>query len=225
MPCTYFPVAVLQNGIKLTNEAPKGIKANIIGSLSQLTEEKLNGCKRDAEYRTLLYSVCFFHAVIQERRKFGPLGWNIRYEFNESDFETATTIMKGMLNEDSDEIVWKALQQVTGDIVYGGRVTDDIDRRTLMSILSTFLDEDVITEGYKYSQSGVYTPVQPGEISLEALLKKAKNLPDVDNPEIFGMNDNADIAFQLQESLSMIEIILSVQPRTSGSGPSGKNPD
>ena len=225
MPCTYFPVAVLQNGIKLTNEAPKGIKANIIGSLSQLTEEKLNGCKRDAEYRTLLYSVCFFHADIQERRKFGPLGWNIRYEFNESDFETATTIMKGMLNEDSDEIVWKALQQVTGDIVYGGRVTDDIDRRTLMSILSTFLDEDVITEGYKYSQSGVYIPVQPSETSLEGLLKKAKNLPDVDNPEIFGMNDNADIAFQLQESLSMIEIILSVQPRTSGSGASGKNPD
>jgi len=48
--------------------------------------------------------------VIQERRKFGPLGWNIRYEFNESDFETATTVMKGMLNEESDGIVWKALQ-------------------------------------------------------------------------------------------------------------------
>lgn len=88
--------------------------------------------------------MCFFHAVIQERRKFGPLGWNIRYEFNESDFETATTIMKGMLNEDSDEIVWKALQQVTGDIVYGGRVTDDIDRRTLMMILSTFVQEEVL---------------------------------------------------------------------------------
>lgn len=52
--------------------------------------------------------------------------------------------------------------------------------------------------------------MQPGQTSLEELLKKAKGLPDVDNPEIFGMNDNADIAFQLQESLSMIEIILSV---------------
>ena len=54
---------------------------------------------------------------------------------------------------------------------------------------------------------------------------KAKSLPDVDNPEIFGMNDNADIAFQLQESTSMIDIVLSVQPRTSSVGSGGKNPD
>lgn len=110
MPVGYFPVSVLQNGIKLTNEPPKGIKANVLGSLTQLSEEKVGGCKRDTEYRQLLFSICFFHAVIQERRKFGPLGWNIRYEFNESDFETATTVVKGMLNEESDEIVWNALQ-------------------------------------------------------------------------------------------------------------------
>ena len=64
MPCTYFPVSVLQNGIKITNEPPKGIKPNMIGSLQQLTEEKISGCKKDQEYRTLLFSVCFFHAVI-----------------------------------------------------------------------------------------------------------------------------------------------------------------
>lgn len=44
------------------------------------------------------------------------------------------------------------------------------------------------------------------------------HLPDIDNPEIFGMNDNADIAFQLQESMSIIDIVLSVQPRTGGTG-------
>lgn len=64
-----------------------------------------------------------------------------------------------------------------------------------MMILTTFIHEDVLNPGYKYSPSGVYTPVMAEETSLENLIRKAKSLPDVDNPEIFGMNDNADIAF------------------------------
>jgi hypothetical protein len=66
-----------------------------------------------------------------------------------------------------------------------------------MMILSTFVNEDVLTSDYKYSQSGVYTPVNLASTSYEDLMAKVRALPDVDNPEIFGMNENADTAFQL----------------------------
>mmetsp|Transcript_26790 Transcript_26790/g.4810 ORF Transcript_26790/g.4810 Transcript_26790/m.4810 type:complete len:82 (+) Transcript_26790:441-686(+) len=79
----------------------------------------------------------FFHAVLQERRKFGPLGFNNLYEFNDTDLETSLTTLKGFL--DRDEIPWDAIKFITGEINYGGRVTDELDRKCLMATLNSFI--------------------------------------------------------------------------------------
>ena len=60
----------------------------------------------------MIFGICFFHAVIKERKKFGPLGWNIPYEFNDSDRECALYTMK-MLCTDST-VPWDALEYITG---------------------------------------------------------------------------------------------------------------
>lgn len=98
MPCSYFPVSVLQNGVKLTNEPPKGIRANVLKTFGEMTPEKLQGSNHHTTWCKLLYSLSFFHAVVQERRKYGPLGWNILYEFNESDLDTSLTVLRNMLD-------------------------------------------------------------------------------------------------------------------------------
>lgn len=40
-----------------------------------------------AHFRPLVYSLAFFHAAIQERQKYGKIGWNVKYDFNDSDFQ------------------------------------------------------------------------------------------------------------------------------------------
>jgi len=72
----------------------------------------------------------------QERKKFGPLGWNIRYEFTDSDRDCALLNLELFCTE--DRIPWDALIYITGEITYGGRVTDAIDQRCLRTILSRY---------------------------------------------------------------------------------------
>lgn len=109
MPAPYFPVSILQNGIKLTTEPPRGIKANMIRSFNFLDNNFLdrNVNLREPMHK-LTIGLCFFHAIVQERRKFGPLGWNKKYEFNDSDLETSKTVLANLLEglTQEGEIPW-----------------------------------------------------------------------------------------------------------------------
>jgi len=221
-PAAYFPVSILQNGVKMTNEPPKGFRANLLRSFGNLVkEEDYEGVAKSHQWKKLLTGLVFFHANIQERRKFGPLGWNIRYAFDESDLETSLAVLRRFL-EEQEILPWDALNYVTGQINYGGRVTDDWDRRALMSILSIYMFPEILTDDYKFSKSGTYYAPPPG--SMSQMMSYFESLPLSDDPEVFGMHENANVTFNTNESLGLMAAILSLQPRSS-SGGGGKTSD
>jgi len=227
MPSKVFPPSILQVGIKLTNEPPKGLRANLKRTYEDMTEaefeyfttkstENPDLASKIRPWKKLLFGLCFFHAAIQERRKYGPIGWNIRYEWNQSDILTAMANLR-MYIEEQHQVPYETLQYVIGDVNYGGRVTDYMDQRTVAAVLVTFICPGAVEEDlYAYTVDGKYAP--PAAASMQEVRAYIDQLPLTDSPEIFGLHRNAAIAFENSETKYLLDTIISSQPRSGGGG-------
>merc|ERR1719440_2243731 len=183
-----------------------------------MDDETLASSPKEEEWRRLQLALKFFHGVVQERRKFGPLGWNIRYEFNDSDLETSTVITKNMLAIEGD-VPWDTLLFVIGHINYGGRVTDDKDRRCILAILEQYVSPQLLDPNYEFSSSGTYRcPPNVDTCTADEFCEFVRGFPLSEQPEVFGMHDNANISFMQQESDKLVGVVLSIQPREAGGG-------
>ena len=115
-----------------------------------------------------------FHAIVQDRRKFGPIGWNIAYEFTNEDLTVCKKQLKMLLDE-YDNIPYKVINFLGAEINYGGRVTDDKDVRLIKTILKNYINSDVMRDGYKFSKSGIYHSIEAG--NLESYINYIQSLP------------------------------------------------
>lgn len=216
LPSNKFPVSVLQNGSKMTIEPPRGIKANLQKTYMRLTNDFLSSSTKTADFKSLLLSLCLFHGIALERRKFGPLGFNIPYEFTDGDLNICISQLKMFLDEYQD-IPYKVLKYTAGEINYGGRVTDDWDRRCLLSVVEDFYCPAVLSSDHVYSASGVYRQIDT-KLDIKGYLAYIRGLPINDTPEIFGLHDNANISFAQNEAFGLLEAVVRLQPRATSAG-------
>ncbi|CAK0873112.1 unnamed protein product [Prorocentrum cordatum] len=153
----------------MTNEAPKGLRANMTGSYMTdpiSNSEFFDGCHQDHTFKRLTFNLCFFHAVIQERRLYGPLGWNIPYEFTENDLRISVRQLQMFLDEYPDETPLKALNYLTGECNYGGRVTENMDRRLLMVLLRQYYRPEALSDDFVIFEDNGLRYLPPPRVSM-----------------------------------------------------------
>jgi dynein heavy chain 1 len=195
-----IPVNILRQSRLIMNEPPPGVKANLLDSLRTITPQRLS--QGPAEKVRLYFLLAWFHAVVQERLRYVPLGWSKTYDFNDSDMAAAfgtidtwlTSVSRGRANVDPETIPWDALRTLIKQSVYGGRIDSDFDQK----ILDSFVDSLFSSKAYNVdfdlvpSLSDSQTLLAPEGTKIEHFLTWVRGLPEREPPTWLSLPPTAE---------------------------------
>lgn len=208
-----IPQGILESAIKITTEPPTGMLANLHKALDNFSQATLEMCSKETEFKAILFALCYFHAVIQERRKFGPQGWNRGYPFNLGDLTISIYVLYNYL-EANARVPWEDLRYLFGEIMYGGHITDDWDRRLCRTYLEEYMQAELI-DGELTFCPGFMSPPNTDYIGYHRYIDE--NLP-TESPNLYGLHQNAEIGFLTTLAEKMFATIFELQPRDAGGG-------
>jgi len=178
-------------------------------------------CDAKPRYKKMVFALAYFHAAILERRKYGAIGWNERYEWMNSDFQCSNAQLLLFLAE-QPEVPYVALNYIVAQVNYGGRVTDDRDIRTMNSMLRKYFCPEVMNDNYKLSKLEMY--YAPPEGTFEQLNEYLAGLPLDEDPEVFGLHSNANMIYENNVIKDFMGSVLLIQPRLAAGG-AAKTPE
>ncbi|XP_075759566.1 dynein axonemal heavy chain 9 isoform X2 [Pelodiscus sinensis] len=208
-----IPQGILENSIKITNEPPTGMHANLHKALDNFSQDTLEMCARENEFKSILFALCYFHAVVAERRKFGPQGWNRSYPFNTGDLTISVNVLYNYLEANS-KVPYDDLRYLFGEIMYGGHITDDWDRRLCKTYLEEFIKPEML-EGEFFLAPGF--PL-PGNMDYNGYHQYIDDALPAESPYLYGLHPNAEIGFLTQTSEKLFRTVLEMQPRATSTG-------
>nr|XP_032639292.1 dynein heavy chain 11, axonemal isoform X5 [Chelonoidis abingdonii] len=216
-----IPQGILENSIKITSEPPTGVLANLHAALYNFDQDTLELCSRETEFKSILFSLCYFHTCVAGRLKFGPQGWNRKYPFNTGDLTICVNVLYNYL-EAHTKVPWEDLRYLFGEIMYGGHITDDWDRKLCHMYLEEFMSPAML-EGELALAPGF---LAPPNLDYAGYHKYVDEMLPAESPVLYGLHPNAEIEFLTMKSENLFKTLLEMQPRNLLVGEeSGQSPE
>lgn len=203
-----IPESILQGAIKVANEAPQFLKANLRRAYAKFDQAFLDKSdKKPTEFKACLFALCFFHSLILGRKKFGSQGWSRIYNFNDGDLVICSDVLFNYLSK-YDVVPWADLRYIFGEIMYGGHITDDWDRRTNRTYLEVLIKPELIQNNFSLAP-GFKSP-DPNKFDFEKYKSYIETTLPQESPQLFGMHPNAEIGYLTQQCDTIMNTILEV---------------
>jgi dynein heavy chain len=214
-PNDKIPIGILERSIKLTNEPPQGMLANLRRSFALFSKEDFED--RDAKVKAILFGLCHFHSLMLERKKFGPLGYNMMYPFSAGDLRDSAAVLYNYLEGSSAvKIPWEDLRYIFGEIMYGGHIVDDWDRKMCATYLFYLMQDEILDEQEMIPYAdGKLSWMSPAPGPHEKYLEHIESMPP-ESPLFFGMHPNAEIGFRTTQCQQIFSMLMDLQPKDKG---------
>lgn len=203
-----IPESILQNSLKVSNQAPSDLKSNLRRAFSKFDEDHFEKAKSHKvnDFKALLFGLCMFHSLILGRIKFGSQGWSRKYNFNDGDLTICGDILHNYLTK-YEKVPYADLQYLYGQIMYGGHITDNWDRRTNETYLKILIRPEIMSNMQLTLAPGFRSP-DPSKNDRSAYSKIIEEKLPAESPQMFGLHPNAEIGYLTNVGETLFGTIL-----------------
>ncbi|XP_069679211.1 cytoplasmic dynein 2 heavy chain 1 isoform X2 [Periplaneta americana] len=206
-----FSTILAQSCLKVTYEAPQGVKKNLQRTYASWGPDFIDG--QNENKTKSLFALAWFHAVVQERRTFIPQGWAKFYEFSDGDLRAGAEVLHQLFQKGTSNIKWDFIHGLCENAIYGGRVDNVYDIRVLASYLREFFNTSTLVDGRKPLGPGINVPTIA---SYKAHMNTIQQLSDNDKPAYFGLPANVERSWQRITSHEVINQLKTLMRSVEG---------
>jgi dynein heavy chain len=221
-PSVSIPNGILERSIKLTNDPPSGLKANLKQAFCAFSKEDYE--ELEPRTRGILFALCHFHAIMLERRKFGSKGFNMMYPFAIGDLKNSASVLLNYMENAPTKVPWEDLRYLFGEIMYGGHIVNDFDRVMTNEYLQFYMRDDILDEMDMFPYPDVkldYFHAPQTSAAYDKVLEQIDGQLTGDSPLAFGLHPNAEIGFRTDISEALFRTVVDITAPLGGGGGGG----